>query len=58
MKSSRYAEKVKRGQMYGPGCCANRLTNEQVQQRKAQLREQGVRMPAIPYSFRDGGLSQ
>lgn len=34
---SRYAAKLARGrQMYGPGCCANKVTDEQV--RKTRLR--------------------
>lgn len=29
-KQSRYAAKRKRGQMYGPGCCAHALTKEEM----------------------------
>lgn len=42
---SRYAEKVKRGQMYGPGCCAHSITKEQVEAGKERARRSGVFQP-------------
>lgn len=35
---SGYAEKVRRGeQMYGPGCCGHRLTEQQVRAHKSNV---------------------
>lgn len=38
-RKSRYAEKRDGGkQMYGPGCCAHRITVAQIERRKAEVR--------------------
>lgn len=39
---SRYADKVKSGtQMYGPGCCAHKVSSEQMAATRRRARESG-----------------
>lgn len=43
--SSKYAQKVARGgQMYGPGCCAHKLTQERMDAIRKRVKEEERRM--------------
>jgi hypothetical protein len=44
---SRYAEKVERGQMYGPGCCAHTVSDAQIQAARKKARETGTYKPSF-----------
>jgi len=48
-KESKYAKKVKaRNQMYGPGCCAHKLTPERM---RAIRQENGTLRPGSPTGY-------
>lgn len=52
---SRYADKVKKGeQMYGPGCCAHRISNEQLAAVRRRAREN--EHPQVAIYFQDAEL--
>jgi hypothetical protein len=47
--NSPYAKKVQRGeQMYGPGCCAHKVTDAQIAAARKRAREEGHKLDSAP----------